>query len=196
MEHTATVAPAPRLSSGDRAAFGIVAGFAGLLGLLAVADGIWRTIALAVGNGPVDLIAFAPLPGNVGDISAATVTSSAVGDGARTLLVIGSATSLLVAAVIAAAVVLFLVMTSRGTPFHRILYPVVATAGIVMSFGGILAAGFDGLGRMMAGGDLGEPYEMAFELQIGPWAFGFVVLVAAYVIRVGTRLQRENEGLI
>lgn len=187
---------APRLSVADRVAFGVIAGFAGILGLLAVGDGIWRTIALAVGNGPVGLLAFAPLPGNVGNITGATVTSDALGDGARALLVTASALSLAVAAVISGAVVVFLAMTARGTPFHRVLYPVVLTAGLVMSLGGILAAGFDGLGRMMAGGDLGEPYQMAFELQLGPWAFGFVVLVAAYVIRVGERLQRDTEGLV
>lgn len=187
---------APRLSVADRVTFGVIAGFAGLLGLLAIGDGIWRTIALAAGNGPVDLLAFAPLPANVGNITGATVTSGALGEGARALLVTASALSLVVAAVISGTVVVFLAMTARGTPFHRVLYPLVLTAGLVMSLGGILAAGFDGLGRMMAGDDLGEPYQMAFELQLGPWAFGFVVLVAAYVIRVGERLQRDTEGLV
>jgi len=189
-----TVAPSLRL--GDRIAFGVIAGMAALLGLLAVADGIWRTIALAAGNGPVGLIAFAPLPGNVGNITGATVTSDALGEGSRALLVVASAISLLVVAAISGAVVVFLTMTARGTPFHRILYPVVLTAWLLMSLGGILASGLDGLGRMMAGGDLGEPYQMAFELQLGPWAFGFVVLVAAYVIRAGERLQRDAEGLV
>ena len=41
-----------------------------------------------------------------------------------------------------------------------------------------------------------RPYRAAFELQLGPWAFGFVVLVAAYVIRAGERLQRDTEGLV
>ncbi len=184
------------LGLGDRIAFGVIAGLAGVLGLLTVADGVWRTIALAIGDGPVDLIAFAPLPGNVGSITGATVTSDAVGDGSRALLVTASAISLLVAAAISGAVVAFLAMTARGTPFHRILFPIMLVTGSAMSFGGMLAAGLDGLGRMMAGGDLGEPYRMAFELQLGPWAFGFVVLVAAYVLRAGTRLQRDTEGLV
>lgn len=186
----------PRLGLGDRIAFAVIAGIAGLLGLLTIADGVWRTIALGVGDGPVDLIAFAPLPGNVGNITGATVTSDALGEGSRALLVTASAISLLVTAAISGAVVVFLVMTARSTPFHRILYPVVLTTGLAMSLGGMLAAGLDGLGRMMAGGDLGEPYAIAFELQFGPWAFGFVVLVAAYVIRAGERLQRETEGLV
>ena len=186
----------PKLSLADRVAFGVIAGLAGLLGVLAVGDGIWRTIALGVGAGPVDLIAFAPLPDNVGHITGATVTSDAIGEGARALLVTASAISLVVAAVISGVVVLFLVMTSRGTPFHRVLHPAVLTTGLVMTLGGILSAGIDGLGRMMAGGDLGEPYQMAFELSLGPWAFGFVVLAAAYVIRAGERLQRDTEGLV
>ena len=191
-----TTTPTPRLGLGDRVAFGVIAGLAGLLGLLTVADGIWRTIALAVGDGPVDLIAFAPLPGNVGDLTGATVASGALGEGVRGLLVAASAISLVVAAAISAAVVLFLAMTSRGTPFHRVLYPAVLTTGLIMSLGGMLAAGLDGLGRMMAGGDLGEPYVAGFELHLGPWAFGFVVLVAAYVIRAGERLQRDTDGLV
>jgi hypothetical protein len=186
----------PRLGLGDRIAFAVIAGIAGLLGLLTIADGVWRTIALGVGDGPVDLIAIAPLPGNVGSITGATVTSDALGEGSRALLVTASAISLLVTAAISGAVVVFLVMTARSTPFHRILYPVVLTTGLAMSLGGMLAAGLDGLGRMMAGGDLGEPYAIAFELQLGPWAFGFVVLVAAYVIRAGARLQRDTEGLV
>ena len=191
-----TAAVAPRLSLADRIAFAVIAALAALLGLIAVADGVWRTIALAAGTGPVDLIAFAPLPGNVGDITGATVASDAIGEGARALLVTASALSLVVAAVTSAAVVIFLVMTARGTPFHRVLYPVVLTAGLVMSLGGIVSAGIDGLGRMMAGGDLGEPYIPGFELNLGPWAFGFVVLAAAYVIRTGQRLQRDAEGLV
>ncbi|QNO37659.1 hypothetical protein H4J02_01015 [Protaetiibacter sp. SSC-01] len=192
-----TTAPVtPRLSLADRIAFAVIAALAALLGLIAVADGVWRTIALAAGNGPVDLIAFAPLPDNVGDITGATVASDAIGEGARALLVTASALSLVVAAVTSAAVVVFLVMTARGTPFHRVLYPVVLTAGLVMSLGGIVSAGIDGLGRMMAGGDLGEPYIPGFELNLGPWAFGFVVLAAAYVIRTGQRLQRDAEGLV
>ncbi|PZQ90390.1 MAG: hypothetical protein DI534_04025 [Leifsonia xyli] len=190
-----TTTPAT-LSTGDRVAFSVIAAIAGLLGMLTIADGIWRTIALAVGNGPVDLIAFAPLTGNVGNITGATVTSADVGEGSRALLVAGSAVALLVAVAISVAVVLFLTMTARGTPFHRILYPVVLTSGLAMSLGGMVAGGLDGLGRMAAGGDLGEPYQMAFELQLGPWAFGFVVLVAAYVIRAGERLQRDAEGLV
>ena len=187
---------APRLSLADRIAFGVIAALAALLGMLTVADGVWRTLALGAGDGPVDLLAFAPLPGNVGSITGATVTSDALGDGSRTLLVVASVLSLLVAAAISVAVVVFLAMTARGTPFHRTLYPVVLTTGLVMSFGGLLAAGLDGLARMMAGSDLGEPYQPAFELQLGPWAFGFVVLVAAYVIRIGSRLQRDTEGLV
>ena len=192
---TATTVP-PRLGLGDRIAFSVIAAMAALLGLLTIADGLWRTIALAVGNGPVDLLAFAPLPGNVGSITGATVTSGALGEGSRALLVVASAVSLLVGAAISGAVVVFLAMTARGTPFHRVLYPVVLTTGLLMSLGGMVAAGIDGLGRMMAGGELGDPYQMAFELQLGPWAFGFVVLVAAYVIRAGERLQRDAEGLV
>jgi hypothetical protein len=48
----------------------------------------------------------------------------------------------------------------------------------------MIAGGLDGLGRMIAGGELGEPYRAAFELQLGPWAFGFVVLVADLAWRV------------
>jgi hypothetical protein len=190
-----TTTSTPRLSTGDRVAFAIIAAIAGLLGLLAAVDGVWRTIALAAGTGPVELFAFAPL-GTVGDMTRATVTSGDIGDGSRTLLVIASAIALVVTLSISVAVVAFLLLTARGTPFHRILYPVLLVTGLLMSLGGILTAGLDGLGRMMAGGDLGAPYEMAFELQLGPWAFGFVVLVAAYVIRVGQRLQRDTEGLV
>jgi hypothetical protein len=186
----------PRLGLADRAAFGVIAGLAGALGLLTLVDGVWRTVALAVGTGPVDLIAFSPLTDNVGNITGATVTSDAIDAGSRVLLVIASAVSLLVAVTISAAIVVFLAMTARGTPFHRTLYPVVLTTGLVMSFGGMIAGGLDGLGRMIAGGELGEPYRAAFELQLGPWAFGFVVLVAAYVIRAGERLQRDTEGLV
>lgn len=187
---------APRVGIADRVALALIAGMAGFLGLIALVDGTWRTIALAVGDGPVDLLAFAPLPGNVGNITGATVTSDALGDGARALLVAGSAIAGVVAVAISAAVVVFLVMTARGTPFHRVLYPIVLTTGLVMSLGGMLAAGIDGLGRMMAGGDLGDPYIAGFELNVGPWAFGFVVLAAAYVIRAGQRLQRDTEGLV
>ncbi len=187
---------ASRLSLADRIAFLVIAVIAGLLGLVALGDGIWRTIALAAGDGPVDLIAHAPVPGNVGNVSGATVASDALGEGVRALLVTASAISLLVAAVISGAVVVFLVMTAQGTPFHRVLYPVVLTTGLVMSLGGILAGGIDGLARMMAGGELGEPYVPGFELHLGPWAFGFVVLAAAYVIRAGERLQRDTDGLV
>lgn len=180
----------------DRAAYAVIAGLAAFLGLLNVGGGIWRTASLAVGAEPVELFAGGDLPGAVGRISTATVTSDLVGDGSRALLVTGSALGVVITAAVYVAVVVFLVMTARGTPFHRFLFPIVLAAGIAMSIGGVLAASLDGLGRMVAAGDLGEPYEMAFEIALGPWAFGFVVLVAAYVIRTGQRLQRESDGLV
>ena len=188
--------PRPVLSPADRAAMAVIAALAALMGLLVAIDGIWRTIALAAGNGPVDLLAFAPLPGNVGDITAATVTSGVLGEGSRVLIVTASAISLAVALAISVAVVLFLVSIARGTPFSRILFPVLLVTGTLMAVGGLLASGLDGLGHMMAGGDLGDPYQVAFELQLGPWAFGFVVLATASVIRIGSRLQRDLEGLV
>lgn len=189
-----TAAPGDRA---DRLSFAVIAGMSAFLGLLTVADGIWRTVALAAGVGPVELIAGGDLPSaDVGRISAATVTSEAVGEGSRALLVTASAIDLLVMVAIFAAIVVFQVMTGRGTPFHRFVFPVVLTAGLAMTFGGMLAAGIDGLGRTMAGGDLGAPYEMAFELRFGPRTFGFVVLVVAYVLRTGQRLQRDSEGLV
>ena len=180
----------------DRTAYAVIAGLAAIVGLLTVVGGVWRTVSLAVGPEPVELFAGGDLPGAVGRISAATVTADLLGDGSRALLVTGSALGVVIAAAVSVAVVAFLVMTARGTPFHRFLFPVVLAAGIAMSIGGVLAASLDGLGRMVAAGDLGEPYEMAFEIALGPWAFGFVVLVAAYVIRTGQRLQRESDGLI
>ena len=191
-----TTAAAPVADRGDRIAFAVIAGMTALLGIAVLIDGVWRTIALATDVGPVDLIAQAEVAGNVGNVSVATVRSDAIDEPSRALLVIASALALVVATSVYAAIVVFLVMTARGTPFHRLLYPVVLLTGILMSIGGILAGGLDGLGRMMAGGGLGEPYQAAFELTIGPWAFGFVVLVAAYVIRVGQRLQRDSEGLV
>jgi hypothetical protein len=188
--------PRPVLSPADRAAMAVIAALAALMGLLVAIDGIWRTIALAAGNGPVELLAFAPLPGNVGDITAATVTSGVLGEGSRVLIVTASAISLAVALAISVAVVLFLVSIARGTPFSRILFPVLLVTGTLMAVGGLLASGLDGLGHMMAGGDLGDPYQVAFELQLGPWAFGFVVLATASVIRIGSRLQRDLEGLV
>ncbi len=188
--------PRPVLSPADRVAMAVIAALAALMGLLAAIDGTWRTIALAAGNGPVELLAFAPLPDNVGDITAATVTSGVLGEGSRLLIVIASAISLAVALAISVAVVLFLVSIARGTPFARSLFPVLLVTGTLMAVGGLLASGLDGLGRMMAGGDLGDPYQMAFELQLGPWAFGFVVLATASVIRIGSRLQRDLEGLV
>lgn len=193
--HPAT-SSATRSDRADRAAFAVIAGMAGFLGLLTVVDGVWRTVALASGVGPVDLIAGGDVPGNTGYISGATVVSAALSDGVRALLVAASALALLIAAAVYAAIVLFLVVTARGTPFHRSLFPVVLGTGALMAVGGVLAGGLDGLARMMAGGELGAPYETAFELHLGPWAFGFVVLAAAYVIRVGQRLQRDAEGLV
>lgn len=184
------------MTRADRTAIAVIAAVTGLLGLLTVADGVWRTIALALGTGPVELIAGGDVPGNTGRMSSATVTSAVVGDGSRVLLVTGSAVALAVAATIYVACLVVLIMIARGTPFHRVLYTVLLVTGFSMATGGILAAGLDGLGRMMAGGDLGAPYEMAFELTLGPWAFGFVVLAAAYVVRAGQRLQRETEGLV
>lgn len=180
----------------DRIAFAVIAVVTAVLGLLVLADGIWRTVALAAGVGPVELFARGDVAGNVGRVTSATVTSDAIGDTSRLLLVIASTLSLIIATAISTAIVAFLVATARATPFHRLLYPVLLTTGALMAIGGILAAGLDGLGRMIAGGDLGEPYEMAFELQMGPWAFGFVVLVAAFVVRAGQRLQRDSEGLV
>lgn len=184
------------LSVGDQVAFLIVSGLAGLLGLFAVIDGTWRTIALAVGDGPVELFAFTTLPDNIGDVTRAIVTSSDIDESSRTLLVASSVISLIVTLAISVAIVAFLVLTAYGRPFHRSLFPLLLTTGLLMSVGGMVAAGLDGLGRMMAGGELGEPYEAAFEFGLGPWAFGFVVLVAAYVVGVGTRLQRETDGLV
>jgi len=188
--------PRPVLSPADRVAMAVIAALAALMGLLVAIDGTWRTIALAAGNGPVELLAFAPLPGNVGDITAATVTSGVLGEGSRVLIVTASAISLAVALAISVAVVLFLVSIARGTPFSRILFPVLLVTGTLMAVGGLLASGLDGLGHMLAGGDLGAPYQVAFELQLGPWAFGFVVLATASVIRIGSRLQRDLEGLV
>lgn len=187
---------APRFGVADRVAFALIAGMAGFLGLVALVDGTWRTVALAVGDGHIELLAEAPITGNTGEFSAAIVRSDALDDTSRALLATGSGIAALVATVIGIAVVTFLVMTARGTPFHRLLYPVVLTTGLVMSLGGMIASGLEGFGRMIAGGELGDPYYSGFEVNIGPWAFGFVVLAAAYVIRAGQRLQRETEGLV
>lgn len=188
--------PRPALSRTDRTTIGVIAVLAALIALLVTIGGIWHTIALAAGTGPVDLLAFAPVTDNVGTVTHATVTSGVLGEGSRTLLAISSGISNLVALVIGAAVVLFLVSIARGTPFNRILFPVLLVTGGVMAVGGLLASGLDGLGRMMAGGDLGAPYEVAFELEWGPWLFGFVVIATASVIRIGSRLQRDLEGLV
>ncbi len=180
----------------DRTAFAIIAGMTGVLGLLTLAEGVWRTIALARGDGAVELLATGDVVGNLGVVTSATVASDALSDGPRTLLVVASALGVVISTAVYVAIVAFLVSTARGTPFDRHLFPVVLTTGALMSTGGILAGGLDGLGRMMAGGELGAPYEAAFELEFGSWAFGFVVLVAAYVIRAGQRLQRDTEGLV
>jgi hypothetical protein len=188
-------------SPSDRVAFGVIAALAALIGVVTVIDGIGRTIALAAGDGPVELLARGDLPGAAAaQITSATVTSGALTGLSTGLLVAGSAVSLVVAAAVYTAIVLFLVMTARSTPFHRFLYPVTLAAGLSMTLGGIIAAALTGFGMMEGAFSLGAapdgPFEVAFTLEPGPWAFGFVVLVIAFVLRAGHRLERDTEGLV
>ncbi len=188
------------VDSSQRTAFAVIAGMAGVLGLVLVIDGIWRTIALAVGAGPVALLARGDLPGADARITTATVLSSDVGESSRAFLVGGSALGLLVTAATYGAIIVFLVLAARGTPFHRLLYPVAFAAGSVMTFGGLAASAVSGVGRVQAADHLGAvpdgPFEAAFTIAPGEWSFGVVVLVAAFVIRIGQRLQRDSEGLV
>jgi hypothetical protein len=197
----ATATPTTRSERADRAAFAVIAAFAGILGLTHLATALWYTVALALGAAPVELLARGELPGATdARITTATVTSDALPSDSVTLLVAASAVNTVIVVAVYLAIVGFLVMTARGTPFHRFAFPLTLAAGLAMSVGGVLAAGLDGLGRMMAGNGLGTPpegpFEVAFALDLGPWAFGFVVLVAAYVLRAGNRLQRDTEGLV
>jgi hypothetical protein len=188
-------------SPSDRIAFGVIAGLATIIGLLSFISGVWRSVALSTGDGPVELLAFGELPGApFASITTATVASSELNQLSTSLLVAGSIMSVLVTIAVFTAIVFFLVMTSRGTPFHRFLFPMTLTAGISLTIGGMISAALTGLGTMEAAFDLGVatdgPFEAAFTLEPGPWAFGFVVLVAAFVLRLGQRMQRDTEGLV
>lgn len=196
---TDTSAPAP-VESSQRTAFAVIAGMAGVLGLILTIDGIWRTISIAVGTEGIELPARGDLPGVDARISTATVLSSDVGGSSLGFLIAGSTATLLVTAATWVTVVLFLVLAARGTPFHHLLARVALVAGTVMTFGGLAGSALSGVGRVQAADHLGAapdgPFEAAFTIAPGEWSFGVVVLVAAYVIRIGQRLQRDTEGLV
>ncbi|MGV8970576.1 MAG: hypothetical protein ACOH1J_09010 [Microbacteriaceae bacterium] len=188
-------------SPSDRVAFSVIAGLAAIIGLLTAIGGVWHTVLLVAGDGPVELFAVGELPGApFAAITSATVPSSELSQLSTSLLVAGSVISVLVTIAVFTAIVFFLVMTARSAPFHRFLFPVTLLAGFALTFGGLTSAALTGLGTMESAFHLGVapdgPFEAAFTIEPGQWAFGLVVLVAAFVLRAGQRMQRDTEGLI
>jgi hypothetical protein len=153
-----------------------------------------------LGTATIEILARGPLSGTEAQIASAAVESALVGDSSRAFLVAGSTLSLLVTAATYAAAVVFLALAARGTPFHLVHYRVALNAGSVMTFGGLAGAALSGVGRVQAADHLGSwpdgPFVAAFTITPGEWAFGVVVLAAAFVVRWGERLQRDTEGLV
>lgn len=118
---------------------------------------------------------------------------------------------LLASFAISAAVAWLAVALLRGRPFVRSLPHVISVAAIAVLIGGLGSqlAGAIARGalvdfldpRVITGGDAGEgAYEglMGFSLQLDlaplGWALGLALVAAAF--EIGTRLQRDTEGLV
>lgn len=141
----------------------------------------------------------------------AALTMTGLPSGARWLLATEYALPAIAALTIGIAVAWLGILLLRGRPFVRSLPHVIGVAAVAVMISGIgsqvaasaaRAAVVEFLGAAeITGGDRGDgPYEglMAWNLglDLSPlgWALGLALVAAAF--QIGTRLQRDTEGLV
>lgn len=128
----------------------------------------------------------------------------------RWLLFLEAAVPTLTVLVIATAVAWLALALLRGRPFARSLPVFIGATAIVVLVGNLATQIVAGAARAsvieyldprtITAGDMGDgPYEglgMVLNLDLSPvgWAFGLALVALAF--HVGTRLQRDTEGLV
>lgn len=196
MTDTSTVAPADRAAM--RFIGAIIAGF----GAASVGFGTAHIVALARGDAQVSLLVDGALPGTdvAATVSTADVASASLDSASRALLIAGTAVEVVTGTIITVAVIALLLRIAAGQPFHRSLFKLGVIAGFALLVGGIAGTALRGLGQMQAAmslnGDADGPFTPGFVFDPGMWWLAFVVLALAMVFRIGTRLQRDTEGLV
>lgn len=190
------------LPPADRTVMRVIGGLTAVIGVFSVALGIAHIVALIDGSAKVALLAHGDLPGtSIGaDITTVEVAAGVLDAEARGLFIAGTAVDVATGAVIIVAVVAVLLRIAAGDPFHRSLIKVGVAAAFALLIGGMLGTGVRGIGQMQAAmtlnGSGGGPFEPAFTFDPGSWWLAFVVLALAMVFRIGSRLQRDTEGLV
>ncbi|TFD54418.1 hypothetical protein E3T55_02980 [Cryobacterium frigoriphilum] len=158
---------------------------------------------------PLTLTVDAPLPAEAdagtatlveGTFASASVLISGLSPLPVFLWALSSVVAMVTTAVICAAVAHLCWKLLRRRAFDRSVTRMALSVGFVLVLGSIIGGGFGGLGLMIATGELGAPstpfWPLAVFLDLTPMMVGFVILLVAMVIEVGTRLQRDTEGLV
>ena len=186
-------------------------GAAILVALTSMTFGIISLIAaLTRDQIPLTLLADAPLPAEAdagtaqlveGTYASASVLISGLSWGPIFLWALSHVVAILTTVLISAAVVHLCWKLLHHRAFDRSVSWMAISVGFVLTVGTILGNGFGGLGLMMASTELGPVspgrfWTPGFSLDLTPMLAGFVILLVAMAFEVGTRMQRDTEGLV
>lgn len=202
----------PRVSRGEGFALGLIAtgaisvAAAALTSIIQAAlsrFGSEVTVRMPVKGGEVTAL------GGIGDISSAEYTSAdvtltALPATARWLLLLEGALPAL--ATIGVCIVAWWLGISlmRAHPFRRSMAWAIGTAAILVMVGGMLGQLFGSLGRAVLVEHLAVADEaitdtfwvLLMDLNLAPFGWGFALALMAGAFELGTRLQRDTEGLV
>lgn len=179
-----------------------------LVGLASLVTGVLRLAeALSSGHIPLHLLIGGSLPSAAdagtadlvqGTYASASVLVSGLSPLPVFLWALSGVLVTLTTAVISAAVAQLCWKLLRLRAFDRSVSQMANLVGFVLVVGSLISEGFGGLGRMIATDELGagNVWTAGFVINFAPMMAGFVILLVALAFEAGTRLQRDNEGLI
>jgi len=197
----------PATSRGDRigiAVVGVAALVVALVALVATAIAVIQQLGAATVtiDAPAHA-AYAALEHRAGVVSATTTrVDVALRDapaGPRMAIAVGIALQGLTVVVIALAVALLARDVRRGRPFRRTITGLAWTVAFALILGPVpgqflvIGGGDAALGNLVGEG---TGLVHAGEVSFAPWAAAFAVLVIGYAFAIGTRMQRDTDGLV
>jgi len=166
--------------------------------------GLAPAISLPVHDGdPVKVLAQAPavLQSNYASVH---VTIEGLPFFARLLLVLEGALPALATVGVCAVAWWLGVSLIRSRPFRRSMSVATGIAACLVMAGGVLGQLAGAVGRSLAVSHLaeGDPHvhtvlwPFLLELDLAPFGWGFALALVATAFQLGTRLQKDTEGLV
>ncbi|MDA4895125.1 hypothetical protein PFZ55_50525 [Streptomyces sp. MS2A] len=207
-----TTAPA-RLSRGDAVALGVIATAAVSVGIASIAAIAVRAADLFSAQVSVPMpvhdaesvAALADAPGIASSqYASAVVTFTDLAAGARWLLLLEGALPALATAGVCAVAWWLGVSLIRSRPFRTSMSWTLGIAAVLVLAGGILGQAAGAFGRAVAVDALAsvDPsvhdvlWPLLAEIDLAPVGWGFALALVASAFSLGTRLQKDTEGLV